>query len=1136
MFSATQLANFLACPHITTLERAEGAGEIRKPFFDDPGIDLLRALGLKHEQAYLNHLRDDQGLDVILIPQDLSWSRAAARTLQEMKRGAAAIYQATLIEAERHGRGGRADFLIRVDKPGAFGFWSYEVVETKLARSTRATAVIQLCFYSDLLSRIQGIVPELMHVVLGGTTIPEKFQFNRYAAYFRRVSRDFDEALDIRATTYPEPVDHCRICAWSVYCDAQWRLDDHLSLVAGITRNQRKALVERNICTVAGLAELAVPVTPRFERIGEKALHNIREQARIQVQGRIEGRMLHELLEPVEAGKGLLTLPVPSPGDMFLDFESDPFAFDQGLEYLTGIITASPNQEGTLIYDAVWSFDPAEEKTAFEGFIAKVMERWQRHPDMHIFHYAAYEVTAIKRLAGRHSTCTDEVDQLLRAGVFVDLFRVVRQSLRASVESYSIKKLEPLYEYKRAVPLRAADEAREALGGLFAFGDGRLISGEIRAEIEGYNRDDCVSALRLRDWLEKLRLELEAKTGHPLPRPVPEEKEPGKELGDHIKEVGAVKAALEADVPTDTTERSEEQQSRWLLAQLLDWHRREEKSAWWEYFRLCTLSGDELIEDRTALGGLVYIGEVGRVKKSVIHRYKFPPQEYKLDMDREVHDPATRNSAGKIVTIDDDNWTIDIKRGISSSVPHPAALIPRGIVGTRVLGQSLLRLGKWAITNGINQSGQFRSARDILLRLPPRVEQGNLLSVVGVSLTTLEAANRLVLSLDKSVLPIQGPPGSGKTFIGARMALELVKHGRRVGITGPSHKVISNLLSEVCRAAQEANITVPIVQKAEDAQGCQEPMVTLSDDNSAVLDALTDGTAQIAAGTPWLWAREEMAGKVDVLFVDEAGQMSLANVLAVSQAAASVVLLGDPQQLDQPQKGIHPPGADASALAHLLHGRPTIDEDRGLFLKDTWRLHPDVCALISELFYEGRLVSREENRNQRLNTRGFLDGTGLRFAPVEHEGNQSESPEEVDRLVELMTGLLKDHATWCDKNGRTLPLTLEDILIVAPYNAQVAALARKLPEGARVGTVDKFQGQEAPIVFYSMTTSTPEDAPRGMEFLYSLNRLNVAISRARCVAVIVASPALFSVQCNTPRQIELANALCRFLEMARSVC
>jgi uncharacterized protein len=402
-------------------------------------------------------------------------------------------------------------------------------------------------------------------------------------------------------------------------------------------------------------------------------------------------------------------------------------------------------------------------------------------------------------------------------------------------------------------------------------------------------------------------------------------------------------------------------------------------------------------------------------------------------------------------------------------------------------------------------------------------------------LTTLEAANRLVLSLDKSVLPIQGPPGSGKTFIGARMALELVKHGRRVGITGPSHKVISNLLSEVCRAAQEADITVPIVQKAEDAQGCQEPMVTLSDDNSTVLDALTDGTAQIAAGTPWLWAREEMAGKVDVLFVDEAGQMSLANVLAVSQAAASVVLLGDPQQLDQPQKGIHPPGADASALAHLLHGRPTIDEDRGLFLKDTWRLHPDVCAFISELFYEGRLVSRDENRNQRLNTHGFLDGTGLRFAPVEHEGNQNDSPEEVDRVVELVTGLLKDHATWCDKNGRTLPLTLKDMLIVAPYNAQVAALARKLPEGARVGTVDKFQGQEAPIVFYSMTTSTPEDAPRGMEFLYSLNRLNVAISRARCVAVIVASPALFKVQCQTPRQIELANALCRFLEMAGAV-
>jgi uncharacterized protein len=399
-----------------------------------------------------------------------------------------------------------------------------------------------------------------------------------------------------------------------------------------------------------------------------------------------------------------------------------------------------------------------------------------------------------------------------------------------------------------------------------------------------------------------------------------------------------------------------------------------------------------------------------------------------------------------------------------------------------------------------------------------------------------DVAKRAVLAIEDSVLPIQGPPGSGKTFTGARMVVELVSNRRRVGITAVSHKVITKLLQEVCCAARKADVRLQAIQKLgdEDDDGCKDPMVVLTGNNEEVCDALATGAAQVAAGTGWLWARDEMARSVDVLFVDEAGQMSLANALAISQGAGSVVLLGDPQQLDQPQRGVHPPGADVSALAHLLGEHATIEINDGLFLAETWRLHPDGCAFTSETFYDGRLVSRPENRNQRLNCVGPLDGTGLRYAPVDHAGNQNESPEEVEKVAELVGGLLNG-ATWTDKEGVTHPVTLEHILIVTPYNAQVSALAQRPPAAARVGTVDKFQGQQAPVVFYSMATSRPEDAPRGMEFLYSLNRLNVAVSRAQCVAVIVASPALFHVQCRTPRQIELANALCRYMEMARLV-
>jgi predicted RecB family nuclease len=1134
MLSATAIADFLACRHLTTLERSAAAGEIRKPFFADPGIDLLRTLGIRHEQAYLNDLRA-RGLEVVEIPAEVPWGEATARTVDALRQGADAVYQATFMDGAW---GGRADFLLKLTEPSAFGDWSYEVVETKLARSTKARAVIQLCFYSDLLARIQGHEPHWMHVVLGGSAEPERIQASHYLAYFRKVRSDFEEAWQGAGNTYPEPVEHCAVCSWSPVCDGRWRQDDHLSLVAGITRNQRKVLVLREVDTVACLGALPLPARPKIEGIGETALVRIREQARLQVAGREARRLLYELLEPVEAERGLAALPAPTPGDVFLDLEGDPYALNQeGLEYLIGEVTLVEGPDGGPVYQALWSFDRAREKEAFERFIAGVMERRRQYPNMHVYHYAAYEPTAIKRLAGRHGSCVDEVDQLLRAGAFVDLYRVVRQGLKASVESYSIKKLEPLYGFARVLPLRDAALALQAFETVLALGDGRDAAGELVNAIEVYNRDDCLSAAGLRGWLEGQRRELGARLGQALPRPALKEGAPSENLAAHLQEVHAVMGSLLADVPADEAECTSENRACWLLAQMLEWHRREEKSSWWEYYRLCDLSDDELIEDGSAMGGLVYDGEAGCEKRSIIHRYAFPPQDHAIDRALEVRDPRTQQNPGQVIRIDDWNGRIYLKRGVVSQVPHPAALIPYQLVPSQVLRESLLRLGSWVAEHGIEGSGPFQAARDLLLRRLPRFRGTTLRQLTHDGQPIVTVARRAVLSLEDSVLPIQGPPGSGKTFTGARMVVALVADGRRVGITAVSHKVIAKLLQEVCAAARQAGIQLRAVQKVSDHgdERSQDPVVTLVDNNGAVRDALARGEAQVAAGTAWLWARDEMADSLDVLFVDEAGQMSLANTLAVSQAACSLVLLGDPQQLDQPQKGVHPQGADVSALAHVLGGHETIGPDQGLFLEETWRLHPDICAFISELFYDGRLMTRPENRNQRLNCHGPLDGTGLRYVPVEHTGNQNESPEEVERVAGLFGGLLRDGATWTDKQGQVSTLGLEHILVVAPYNAQVSALAQRLPDGARVGTVDKFQGQEAPVVFYSMAISTPEDAPRGMDFLYSLNRLNVAVSRAQCVAVIVASPALFQVQCRTPRQIELANALCRYLEMARLV-
>jgi hypothetical protein len=382
-----------------------------------------------------------------------------------------------------------------------------------------------------------------------------------------------------------------------------------------------------------------------------------------------------------------------------------------------------------------------------------------------------------------------------------------------------------------------------------------------------------------------------------------------------------------------------------------------------------------------------------------------------------------------------------------------------------VLSDSILRIASHVADHGITGSGKFQSARELLLRERSSVIRGDVDILIGEDEQLTEPARNLthLLPLQPSVLPIQGPPGSGKTFTGARMIVELVRQGRRVGITAVSHKVIGNLLDEVCRTAAKNGISLKAVQKASEGSHCQHAAV-IAEDNQGVLDALTTGSAHVAGGSAWMWAREDMADSVDVLFVDEAGQMSLANVLALSPAATSIVLLGDPQQLDQPQKGLHLLGAEVSALGHLLNGRATIAADQGVFLTETRRLHPDVCAFTSALFYEGRLTSRPENAKQRFNAGDPLGGTGLRFAPVEHTGNQNESPEEVERVAAMIEGLLRTGTTWTDKEGKTNALGLQDILIVAPYNAHVSALTDRLPTGARVGTVDKFQGQQAAVV------------------------------------------------------------------------
>jgi uncharacterized protein len=858
--------------------------------------------------------------------------------------------------------------------------------------------------------------------------------------------------------------------------------------------------------------------------------------------------MKYELLlpaagDPIEAERGLASLPPPSSGDLFFDIEGDPYALDDGLDYLFGVLETDGTFHAFWSRDAAGGFTRNAEQAAFERFIDFVIERLAADPGLHVYHYAPYEPTALKRLMGRYGTREAEVDRLLREGVMVDLLRVVRQSLRASVESYSIKRMEEFYGFTREIDLRDAGSSIVAFETWLQLGEGERPGATHLDRIERYNRDDVVSNERLRDWLEERREELARLTGLTVPRPAPREAQLPAELTEAMARVQAlVDRLVDRDLPADRSERSPQQHARWLLAQLLGWHRREDKAMWWEFHRLMELTPVQLVDEGDPIGLLEPVGPIDEINKHgrQTWRYAFPTQDFDLGRSGgRLFDPARRQAApggspfdwavGELVGVDPAARTLDIKR--AASAPHPRAVVPLPWVPTPELQKRLNEIGEWVAANGIEGDGPHRAVRGLLLGRPPRVGQDPGAHLRGENETDLAAARRLAVALDDTVLAIQGPPGSGKTYDGARMIATLIDRGGRVGITGTSHKVIANAIRAVLEAADEEHIGVRVVQKTEDEALVDDPRVTKGKDATDVRARLDDGRANLAAGTPWLWASTKLADAIDVLFVDEAGQMSLANVVAVSPVARSIVLLGDPQQLDQPLQGSHPPGAERSALAHVLDGSATIEPDRGLFLERTWRLHPALCAYTSEVFYDGRLEPEAHLARQRLRSDApLVDGVGPRLLPVPTVGADSESPVEAAEVAGLARSIVG--GSWIDGHGVARPLAWEDVLIVAPYNAQVGAIRRLLPAEARVGTVDKFQGQQAPISIYSLTTSSPDLAPRGMEFLYSRHRLNVATSRARCVAVVVGSPDLWRVRARTPEQMRLANAFCRFAELA----
>jgi predicted RecB family nuclease len=1114
-------------------------------------------LGDAHEERQLAAYRRQHGTGVVEIERpsdtrDLAALAAAQdRTVDAMRGDAQVVFQATLFDGRFVGF---ADFLVRTELPGGGTVW--EVYDTKLARRAKVTALMQLAAYAGQLEALGLPMGERVHLLLGdGSTSTHRLADVRpvFTERMDRLRAQVDARVaDPGAIVWgAEGVVACGRCA---ECTAQVAASRDVLLVGRLTVRQRDRLRVAGITTIDAFAAGSGPV----EGIGAAPLQRLRLQARLQLAAEARGGRGVEA--QVIDQEGLAALPEPDAGDVFFDFEGDPLWSDDGrtwgLEYLFGVVEHDGGRER---FRPFWAHDREQEKQALLDFLRYVQDRRRDHPGMHVYHYADYERSHLQQLCARHGVGETILDELLREHVLVDLYPIVLRSVRISERSYSLKKLEPLYMGER---LRESDvtdgaasvDAYVAYARLVEEGRADEAAAQLR-EIADYNEYDCASTLGLRDWLLRLADERGVARRPPLPQ------DPDADAALVRREVAATAALLAhvADVPRQ--DRTPRQVALALAAAAIEYHRREDKSFWWEHFNREISPVDDwadqkdvlVVEQAEVLADWGREGQQRSDRRTVrlvgqlasgsgLRRgsstYLMYDGEGPDGCDRVPVGQRGENQHGEVRAIEvlpDGRVSVDVEEQAGSRDGAPCAgwaELPFALTPGRPLATPSQRgaILQWGERLAL-EPGSRDAILDLLRRDPPHLVAGA--SLESPSVPTPEAVVRDLLALDGSYLAVQGPPGTGKTHLGAEVIAALLRdHGWRIGVVAQSHAVVENLLDRVVAAGADAEL----VKKKVSSAGTLGSWTRFQPETSAALLLFVmqrRGSGAVIGGTTWTFsnARQVPRHELDLLVVDEAGQFSIANTIAVGVSAKNLLLLGDPQQLPQVSQGLHPEPVDTSALGWLSDGHDVLPAEHGVFLPETWRMHPALTAAVSELSYEGRLSARTPETTDRR-----LDGVapGLHPVPVDHAGDTVESRAEaaaVLRLVRAHLGL-----PWTDPSrGRVAdPLAEDDLIVVAPFNAQVALLRGVLDAAGfprvRVGTVDRFQGQEAVIAIVSLTASSASDVPRGIGFVLSRNRINVAISRAQWAGYLVYSPALADA---LPHDAEGVAELSGFLRLTR---
>ena len=977
-------------------------------------------------------------------------------------------------------------------------------------------------------------MPQRIGAILGNGDRVE-FRVEDFIHYYRHLKESFlamHAAFSGKTEDCPEPLPRADHGRWTSHAEKLFLEKDHLVQVAGITVGQIKKLRLAGVATMTALGAAAGKSIPKLD---DATLEKLISQARLQSEtredrkGNPDAKPRYELLPhkgPNGEAIGLATLPPADVADVFFDMEGYPLV-PGGLEYLFGT-WARKDVTGMFEFREWWAHDRHEEKIAFERFIDWVFDRWKKNPGMHIYHYAAYECNAVRRLSTFHDTRQDEVDDLLRNEVFVDLYQVVRHSLRIGEDSYSIKSLETLYRFKRASDVITASGSIVQYANWMASREPPdSNTSPILKAIRDYNEDDCRSNAELTEWLRNLANEQGIVFA---PRVRDAETEEPKSADPEIAKRRELAAKLRAQSDAVSI----------VLGDLADYHRREAKPTWWRMFDRADATDDVLRDDPACIEGMTADGPYMSEQRSLLQRYGFDPsQECKIDVGDTVmftHDLAVSFRVG---AIDLDNGELMLKIGkktldhkCEGKFPERGSILKNEFVAPGTIPDALFDIASQQLSGTLH--GAVKSLLERSAPAHPLQKQGE---------SPLDAALRVIKDMFGGCLVIQGPPGTGKTYTASCMIDALLAAGKKVGVASNSHKAIVNLLV-ACGEAARRNGRELVGMKVGDEPDVDlhaaNPGLTHIEDNPKAHAEYAGG---IVAGTAWVFTRPEWKNELDFLFVDEAGQVPLANVVAMSRCADNLVLLGDQMQLEQPVQGSHPGDAGLSALQYSLkdtaQSKPdepvflaVVPLDLGLFLGESRRMHPDVCRFISESIYESRLGSLPECAKQKIavpvsGAVVVAKESGIVFAGIEHDGNIQQSDEEVVRVKAIYREMLG--RAYTSKDEMTKPLELNDFLFIAPCNAQVRALKAKLPKGARVGSVDKFQGQEAAVCILSMCSSYGEYGSRGLKFILDRSRINVAISRAKCLAVVVGDPRIANSAANSINEMKLLNIFCKLM-------